>query len=67
MRYWNTPFVAAADLGFDPFQSQDHRVGGASGAPTLLTVVSLYQADIHGQRVLEPDPREEPMEQIGTT
>lgn len=52
----------------DPFQSQDHRIEQREQhLADAVAVVSLHHADIHGQRVLEPNPREEPMEQIDTT
>ena len=52
----------------DPFQPQDHRIEQRQQPlADAVAVVALHHADIHGHRVLEPDPREEPMEQIDTT
>ena len=52
----------------DPFQSQDHRIEQREQHFADAVVgVSLHHAYIHGHRILEPDPRKEPMEQIDTT
>ena len=52
----------------DPFESQDHRVQqGEQHLAPAVAVVPLDQADIRGHRVLEPDPREKPMQKIDTT
>lgn len=52
----------------DPFESQDHGVQqGEQHLAPAVAVVPLDQADIRGHRVLEPDPREKPMQKVDTT
>jgi len=53
---------------FDPFESEDHRVEqGQQHLADAVAVVPLDQAHLAGHRILEPNSRQEPMEQIRTT
>jgi hypothetical protein len=52
----------------DPFEFQDHRIEQSQQhLANAVPVVPLHQSDIHGHRILEPDPREEPMQKIDAT
>jgi hypothetical protein len=61
--------VLSQQLGrLDPFQSEDHWIEQREQhLADAVAMVALHQANLHGHRVLEPDPREEPMQKIDTT
>jgi len=50
---------------FDSLQPEDHRVEqGQNHLADTVAIVSLSESNIRGERVLEPDPRQEAMQHI---
>jgi hypothetical protein len=50
---------------FDSLQPKDHRIEQCQNhLPDAVAIVSLSESNIRGERVLEPDPRQEAMQHI---